>query len=303
MKSYRAAVASQPAYGLGEGLFWDSARGRVLWVDVNAGAVHTGALVDDYIVAGQGVSFAGTVGAVVPSVRGELLVAGSKALHSVAIDGTVTTGPLLLPADKASRLNDGACDPAGRFLVGSLPLPGGRPNEESLLRLEATGTVTLIDDDLNLSNGLAWSPDGRTFYSIDTIPGVVWARSYDPETGHCGTREPFLKMTSGFPDGMCVDRAGNLWVAVWSGGEVRSYSPTGEQLAAVEVAAPNVTSVAFVGADLDVLLITTAFEELTPSQHAQYPDSGRLFTCRVGATGTPVTLWAGYPVMHVSPTR
>jgi sugar lactone lactonase YvrE len=296
---YRATVASPLAYGLGEGPFWDTPRGRVLWVNVNAGTVHTGDLVEDHIVAGQEISLlettgvAGTVGAVVPSLRGELLVAGSKAVHTVAIDGTVTTGPLLLPADKPSRLNDGACDPAGRFLVGSLSLSGDRPNEESLIRLEASGTVTIIDDDLNLSNGLAWSPDGQTFYSIDTIPGVVWVRSYDPETGHCGTRETFLQMTNGFPDGMCVDSAGNLWIAVWGGGEVRCYAPTGQQLAAIELAAPNVTSVAFVGADLDILLITTAFEELTPSQHAQYPDSGKLFTCRVEATGSPVTFWSG----------
>jgi sugar lactone lactonase YvrE len=102
-----------------------------------------------------------------------------------------------------------------------------------------------------------------------------------------------LHMRHGSPDGMCVDSAGNLWVAVWGGCEVRCYSPTGQQIAVVEVAAPNVTSVAFVGPDLDILLITTASEQLTPTQLAQYPDSGRLFTCRVGVAGTPVTAWIG----------
>ena len=270
----------------------------MLWVDINAGKVHIGRLVSepeqpDQIVPSQEIAFSETVGAVVCSPEGELLVAGARALHAVGIDGAVTTGPVLVPADQPSRLNDGACDPAGFFLVGSMDLAGDRQGGESLFRVEQSGSVTVIDDDLTLSNGLAWSPDGRSFYSIDTVPGVLWVRSYDPDTGRCGAREVLLRMSDGSPDGMCVDSAGNLWIAVWGRAEVRCYSPAGQHIAVIEVAAPNVTSVAFVGPDLDVLLITTASEQLKPSQVQQYPDSGRLFTCRVGVTGAPVTPWSG----------
>lgn len=308
MRQFRATVASQQIFGLAEGPLWDAPRSRVLWVDINAGRVHFGTLggesasqstrMADQILPNQEVAFSQTVGAVACSTDGELLVALARGVQYVATDGTVAAGPMLMPADRPSRLNDGACDPAGRFLVGSMDLAGDRENHrdrrrESLYRIEDSGSVTVIDDDLSLSNGLAFSPGGGSFYSIDTTPGLLWVRPYDPETGGCGTREVVLHMTNGSPDGMCVDSDGNLWIAVWGKGEVHCYTPAGQQCAVVEVAAPNVTSVAFVGADLDVLLITTASEQLTPSQLTQYPDSGKLFTCRVGVTGTPMTPWSG----------
>ncbi len=85
----------------------------------------------------------------------------------------------LFDADQGSRCNDGACDPAGRFLVGSMALDDRR-GDERLYRLEHDGSVTVVDDNLTLSNGLARSPDGATMYNIDTIPGIVWARDYEP---------------------------------------------------------------------------------------------------------------------------
>ncbi len=298
MLHYRAAVASRQVYGLAEGPVWDAPRRRVLWVDINAGKVHMGALVSDahrgdQIEPTTEITFPETVGAVACSRSGVLLVAGARTLHTVDSDGTSTAGPQLVPADRPSRLNDGACDPAGRFLVGSMDLAGGRRGGESLYRIETSGEVTVIDGDLTLSNGLAWSPDGSSFYSIDTVPGVLFARSYEPDTGAFGTREVLLDMSDSSPDGMCVDSEGNLWIAIWGGCEVCCFSPTGQQIAVVEVAAPQVTSVAFVGPDLDILLITTAAEQLSADQLARYPDSGRLFTCRVGVTGTPVAPWAG----------
>ena len=95
------------------------------------------------------------------------------------------------------------------------------------------------------------------------------------------------------PDGMCADEHGNLWIAMWGGGQVRCYSPAGEFVAVVEVDAPNTTSVAFVGATLDALLITTASEQLSDEQRACHPDSGRLFIAQVGVSGAPVQHWAG----------
>jgi sugar lactone lactonase YvrE len=92
---------------------------------------------------------------------------------------------------------------------------------------------------------------------------------------------------------MCVDVEGNLWVAIWGAGEVRCFAPTGELLATVEVAAPNTSSVAFVGPNLDTLLITTASEQLSAAQHDQFPDSGRLFTAAVGKIGCPTSYWSG----------
>jgi sugar lactone lactonase YvrE len=289
---FGAVPASREPYGLGEGPVWDTDRNRVLWVDINAGAVHTGTLGAEGVRHDAVLRFPGTVGAVVISRAGELLVAGARRLYSVSPDGAVSPGPQILPETAASRLNDGGCDPAGRFLVGSLALDD-RAHDEVLVRVNAAGQVDVIDDDLGLSNGLAFTPDGDELYSIDTTAGVVWIRDYDAASGAVGRRREFLRIEGCSPDGLCVDAQGNLWIAMWGAGEVRSYSSAGEPLAIVDVAAPNTTSVAFVGTDLDRLLITTASEQLSESELARYPDSGRLFIAQVGVSGLPVPAWAG----------
>jgi sugar lactone lactonase YvrE len=195
----------------------------------------------------------------------------------------------VLPDDVDSRLNDAAVDPAGRFLVGSMALDG-RQGEEVLVRLDPAGCTT-IDADLTLSNGLGWSPAGDRFYSTDTVARVVWVRDYDPTTGVTGPRREVFRTGDGFPDGLCVDVDGNLWVAIWGRGRVECRTPTGEVLATVAVDAPHTSSVAFAGPDLDVLVITTATDSLTPEKLARHPDSGRLFTARVGAVGLPTAYW------------
>jgi sugar lactone lactonase YvrE len=221
---YRAVPASSDRYRLAEGPVWDAERQRVLWVDIPTGRVHTGALVGDQVEPQDMFDFDGTVGAVVCSAAGELLVAGTRRLYTVATDGTTTPGPQLIPDGKNSRFNDGGCDPAGRLLIGSMALDDRR-NDEQLLRIEDSGQAVVLDDDLTLSNGLAWSPDGAAFYSIDTTPGVIAVRSYDSRTGATGERRKFLHIADGNPDGMCIDIDGNLWVAIWGAGQVRCYSP------------------------------------------------------------------------------
>lgn len=291
------SVASDTAYALGEGPLWDAARQRVLWVDIDGRAVHEGRLADDRVIHRRAHDFESTVGAVAVSARGELLVALADRLVVVAEDGRRDAGPIVLAGKAGRRLNDGKCDPAGRFLVGSLGpagTAGGEAGGEILVRCEESGALTVIDDDLTLSNGLGWSPDSRTMYSIDSVPGVVWARSYEPATGAVGKRHALIRFTDGTPDGMCVDASGHLWVAMWGPGQVRRYTPAGEQVATLEVPAPHTTSVAFVGARLDRLLITTATADLKPEMHARYPLSGRLFLADVGVAGLPVAPWGGF---------
>ncbi|HEX3834877.1 MAG TPA: SMP-30/gluconolactonase/LRE family protein [Solirubrobacteraceae bacterium] len=276
-------VASQRAYGLAEGPLWDGARERVLWVDINAGEVLAGSLregvIDD---AAPLVGFDETVGAVVCEEHGQLLIAGAR---SVFTPGDPDGASTLFDASKNSRLNDGACDPAGRFLVGSMALDD-REGEERLHRIELDGSVTIVDHDLTLSNGLAWSPDGSVLYSVDTTPGIVYARPYDPGSGAYGERTVALRIAGESPDGLCTDAGGNLWIAIWGAGQVRCYTPSGELVETVEVPAPHVTSVAFIGPELDTLLITSAHED--ESQNA-----GHLFSACVGVRGTPTTPWAG----------
>jgi sugar lactone lactonase YvrE len=161
-----------------------------------------------------------------------------------------------------------------------------------LARREDDGGITVIDDDLTVSNGLAWSPEGTTLYSVDSGPGTIWARAYDATTGAVGERRPLLTVENGTPDGMCADADGNLWIAIFGAGEVRCHAPDGVLLATVTIpGAPHVTSLAFAGPDLDTLVITTARHELSPAQRDRDPDSGRLFVADVDAVGFPVPLW------------
>jgi sugar lactone lactonase YvrE len=293
MKVFSATAASEDPYELGEGPVWDAWRERVLWVDINPGLVYTGHLSDGLLRPDVRLRFGETVGTVVSSADGRLLVAGARRLYEVDDEWRCTPWVDVVPESKRSRLNDGACDPAGRFLVGSMA-QDARRGEECLYRLEPDGTLTVLDSDLTISNGLAWSPDGTVMYSTDTIPGVVWAREYDPDHGDHGARREVIRLGhGGWPDGLCVDAEGNLWVAIWGGGEVRSYSPDGDRLATVSVPAPHATSVAFVGPERDTLLITTATDQLSAAQLDAFPLSGRIFEAHVGVAGLPVAPWAG----------
>ena len=288
---FHAAPATDERYVLGEGPFWDASRGRLLWVDITAGEVYSGSFGNGRVIPELLLTLPGTVGAVVSSADGELLVAGPDRLYTVSPEGVVTPGIRILGAGTASRLNDGGCDPAGRFLVGSLALDA-RAGDEVLVRVEDDGSVSVLDDDLGLSNGLAFAPGGAVLYSVDTAAGLVWMRDYDSSSGDVGGRREFLRLDAK-PDGLCVDVDGNLWIAMWGSAEVRCYSAAGEQVGVVDVAAPNTTSVAFVGAGLDTLLITTASQQLSDDQLARFPHSGRLFIADVGIRGLPVPGWAG----------
>jgi len=278
---------------LGEGPVWDPVRQLVLWVDIRRGVIFSGRLdAHGRISYVEHVPFAGTVGAVAVAEDGSWIVADAHTLILHPVAGSARVLARVVPADRSRRTNDGKPDPGGRFLIGTLSLDGDS-DREVLLRLEQDGTLTTIDDDLTLSNGLAWSPDGSILYSVDTLRRVVFARSYDAATGATGERRTIIEVDDGFPDGMCSDADGHLWIAVWGLGEVRRYTPEGAHARTIRVPAPHVSSVAFAGPDLDTLVITTATQDLREEQLAAHPLSGKLFTVRPGVRGLPVPLWSG----------
>lgn len=283
-----ARVATDVSHFLGEGPTWDPIRARLLWVDIMAGDVHVGLLGgDDRIEPVERIGFPDTAGAVAVAEDGALVVAGTHRLHYRDADGRIASGRELITG-AGRRFNDGKPDPAGRFVVGTSG-PGG----ELLLRVDTDERVTVLDDDLTLSNGLAWTADGRRLFSIDTPTRRIYLRDDDPATGAVGARRVFLELAHGFPDGMTMDAEGHLWVAVWGGGCVLRIAPDGRIVARVDVPAPHTSCPAFAGPDLDVLVVTTATEHLTPAQLVEHPLSGRIFTFRPGVRGLPPLLWGG----------
>ncbi|MEU9357708.1 SMP-30/gluconolactonase/LRE family protein [Streptomyces sp. NPDC047973] len=286
----RLAAASVEAFQLAEGPVWDTVRQRLLWVDILAGYVLEGSVDDTTgrITVTRRHSFDSMVGAVAVSDDGTLLVAAQEHLVVLGIDGTRRAGPRIVPPGVRRRLNDGSTDPSGRFLVGTLSLDGPS-QQETLVRLEPDGRLTVLDTDLSLSNGLAWSTDGHTLYSVDTLQHTVCVRDYTHDDAE---RRVHLRIEDGHPDGIALDAEEHLWVAVWGAGEIRRYSPTGALTSRLAVPAPHTSSVAFAGSDLRTLVITTASVDLTDAQRGQYPDSGRLFTARVDVPGAPVPSWS-----------
>ena len=285
------APATRETFQLAEGPRWDAARHRLLWVDILGGAVLEGTLDDGRVEVTRRHGFDGMVGAVAPTEDGGLLVAGQEHLVVVRPDGSRADGPRIVPTGQRRRTNDGATDPAGRFCIGTMSLDGDS-DSETLLRLEPDGGLTTVDDDLVLSNGLAWSVDGRRFYSVDSGRSTVFVRDYDVAGGALGERRDHLRL-DGTPDGITVDADDHLWVAVHGAGEARRYAPDGTVVDVRAVPAPHSTAVALAGDDLRTLVITTAYGELEPDERRAHPESGRLFTTRVDVPGLPVVPWSG----------
>jgi sugar lactone lactonase YvrE len=160
--------------------------------------------------------------------------------------------------------------------------PDGR-----LYRLDAERRVTEMERGLTISNGIGWSPDARTMYVTDTLPGIIYAYDYDAEAGEIENRRVLIQVPEGegFPDGLTVDSQGCIWSARWGGGKVAKYSPSGELLDELSLPVPHPTSCAFGGEELNQLYITSAWMALDEAQRAHYPLAGDVFRADVGVKG------------------
>lgn len=191
------------------------------------------------------------------------------------------------------RFNDGKCDPAGRFLAGTIRR-GETPG--ALYSLTPDGSCTQVLDGVSVANGIAFSADGGTLYYIDSPTRVVMAYGYDPETGRVGAGRPCVEIAEGeaVPDGMTIDVDGNLWIALWLGWKAVCHDPrTGRRLAEIPLPVARVSSCAFGGPDYRTLFITTAWERAGAEERAAQPMAGDLFAAEVGARGLPPHLFGG----------
>jgi sugar lactone lactonase YvrE len=195
------------------------------------------------------------------------------------------------PEDTAwSRFNDGRTDPAGRFLAGTMdePKAGARGH---LYRFDRRGLTPLVDG-VTTSNGLAFSPDGRTMYHADTPRFTVWAYDYDTATGTAENRRAFVTLDPAAsdrarPDGAAVDADGCYWIALYEGGRIHRYDPAGALMAAYPVPARCPTMPAFGGPDLRTLFVTTARAGRPDDELAALTHSGSLFAMPVDVAGLP----------------
>ena len=300
----RAVACNTEQTQLGEGIRWDGRRGELLAVDILAGRVARGLLRNDGLIERVGVyQLPETVGMVAP-IQGDdgwVLGAGRGFVH-LALDGTQRTIAQVAPA--GTRMNDGACDPQGRFWGGTLA-DDHHTGGAALYRLDRTGQTEVMLEGLTISNGIGWSPDGRTMYLVDSGPRVVHAFTFDGDRGTISAGRVLVTVPEdiGAPDGMTVDAAGDLWVAIYGGGRVNHYAPDGSLREVYPIPARECTCCAFGGPGLHQLFVTTATEGWTDKQRRSDLDAGLVYRVDTDATGRPAAPYRPDPAWWQGFTR
>ncbi|MER7443839.1 SMP-30/gluconolactonase/LRE family protein [Micromonospora avicenniae] len=293
MRSSPDLAAARPVsadrYELGEGPRLDPRTGELLWVDIRAGRLWQGRFTGDRIEVLAGHEVGAPTGAVAPLALGSAgwVVAAGQGFRHVTPDGTVR--PLADDvAAPGTQMNDGACDPYGRFLAGSQILGGAQPWSGGLYRLEPDGSTATVLTGIGCANGLGFDPAGETMYHVDSRRRRLASYRYDPTTGEASDPRALVQFHDATPDGLCVDAEGCLWVAMWDGWCVRRFAPDGTPLARVPLPVPRPTAVCLVAG---TLVVTTAWIGLDEATLQTAPDSGRIFAAEVGIDAAPTYTW------------
>jgi sugar lactone lactonase YvrE len=272
-------VAVRANAKLAEGPRWDAAGRRLLWVDIEGCDLHVLEGGEDRAIALDAM-----VGAAAPTASGAVLVALADRLALVDLADESVRTLVRLPHGPRLRSNDGACDAAGRFWIGTMGLDQA-PGAGALYRFD--GTLERVLEGVTLSNGLGWTHGDTLMYYIDSPVQRVDIFDFELASGRVEGRRPFVSIdkSDGIPDGLAVDDEGGVWVALYGGGRVHRYDERGRLDAVLEVPAENVTSCCFGGDDGRSLFVTTAA-----------PD-GNVYVTEPGVSGPPAH------VFHTGGTR
>jgi len=277
----QAEQITDPATHHGEGPIWDGAARRLMWVDLLRGDVLS-------MAPGVGtierLHVSEVAACIVPRTMGGWVVATERSFAVLDEDGVIDTLADLW-SDATIRMNDGACDPQGRFFCGSMAYDAAA-RKGALYRLDPDRSVRVVRSGVTNSNGIDWSPDGKAAYYIDSATHRVDVCSADLELTH-----PFLHVSAelGMPDGLTVDADGGIWVALWGGGAVHRYTAEGTLDTVVRLPVRQPTSCVFGGDDLNTLFITTSALDLEDPE----PEAGAIFAVQPGVRGLPTRAYAG----------
>lgn len=274
--------------GLGEGPLWHPEHDALYWVDILGGALHR--LVFDtnaHTVIDQGEA----ITCVARHADGGLLGAMRSGLWRLDEAGIKQERLVEAPEDtRDHRFNDGGCDPAGRFWIGTMNEARSRA-DASLYCYDGTALAPRLSG-MTITNGLAFSTDGRWLYHTDTPTRVIRRHAFDPATGEVGDGRVWIDLNAmdiaGNPDGAAVDAEDHYWTALFGGGAIARFDPDGRLVARYPLTALQPSMPAFGGPDGRTLFVTTAREHMDAAAIAQWPDSGALFSMRVAVPGRPI---------------
>ncbi len=264
---------------LAEGPVWHE--GQLWWVDIEPGRLHR---LEPGTKKGHSWAFPHRIGFIVPSAKGDFIVGADQGLARFSPEsGSLTFFAHPEAGVAGNRFNDAKCDAAGRLWAGTMAV-NEEPERGALYRIDPDLRISRKVSKVSISNGLAWSPDGRTLFYIDSPTRRVDAFDFEPTSGEISGRRTVIRITDGFPDGMCADQQGNLWIAIWGGGCVACYNPhSGQRLAEVRVPVEDVTSCCF--GPGSTLFITTSSRDVKDPARSQQPLAGGIFEAHVGVSG------------------
>ncbi|MDQ5896709.1 MAG: hypothetical protein RLZZ592_1504 [Pseudomonadota bacterium] len=279
---------------LGESPMWHPQEQVLYWCDIPGKRVHR---LDPASGVRQAWDFPVEPASLAPLLGGGLLLAmrdGLWRFDMVTGERTLLAEPPYDPAKE--RFNDGKSDALGRFWVGTIYEP--RSPALAALYCWSRGELQRVADGVTVSNGLGWSPDGRTMYWTDTTSHTIRVLDVDAQEGGVSNRRVFasfpvkqagmdLDQYGGRPDGAAVDAEGCYWVAMFEGQRVLRLSPTGEVLREIRLPVRCPTMPCFGGADLRTLYITTARENRPAEELARQPLAGCVLALEVDVPGLP----------------
>lgn len=280
---------------LGEGLHWDSRRGRLWFVDIHGRMLHA-ADIESWTL--QSRAMPQHIGWVIPRVEGDDLLVGMQGgfARILAVDAAAPPRWVAQPfGDRtALRLNDAKADSSGAVWAGSMNNDDSSRPDGCLFRLSPDGTLTVHDTGYCVANGPALSPDEGLMLHTDSARRTIYAFDLDVAAGQIANKRIWLRFgeDEGYPDGMCFDAEGCLWVAHWGGGCITRRDPDGRVMRRVELPAPFITNVCFGGTDLDRIFVTSARVGMSEEQLQQHPHAGALFEVDAGGVrGLPAATW------------
>ncbi|HET9208553.1 MAG TPA: SMP-30/gluconolactonase/LRE family protein [Burkholderiaceae bacterium] len=280
---------------LGEGTLWSVREQALYWVDILGHRLHR-CRADGS--ARTSWAFDEEISAVVERTGGPGLVVTLR--HTFAAFDPArpdTPRTLYRPSEEpaGNRFNDGKCDARGRFWGGTMDFDCVAPSG-ALYAYDASGRCMRHELGFAVTNGPAWSLDQRTLFDNDTVNGCVYAWDFDLASGALSNRRVWLRFGAGdgLPDGMTLDAQGRLWIAHWGGSCVTCHDVTSAvELQRIALPVSQVTNVAFGGADLRTLFISSARTGLSDQQLEKEPLAGALFAMNLPTPGLPACLFSG----------
>jgi sugar lactone lactonase YvrE len=276
---------------LGEGPVWVAAEQALYWVDIKGYKVFRHRPADGALKIWDTPY---RVCSLAPRAGGGFIAGTEDGFSRVDLEAD-RFAPIVNPEPQrvTNRFNDGKLDRAGRFWAGTMD------NDEvaasgALYRLDHDGSAARIDDGYKVTNGPAFSLDGRSMYHNDSARQVTYLFDLD-EAGNASNRRVHLQFgeADGYPDGMTVDAEGCLWIAFWDGWCVRRFSPEGECIDRIDVPTARPTSCVFGGSGLQTLFISSANIGLSSEERSSQPYAGGLFMSVPGVAGIADTLFPG----------